>query len=259
MHRVHQGVYLFGTGVMLPGARELAAVLAYGEGTRLGGRSALGMLGVIPPWPGDVEVVVVGRYARSRAGIRASRMRQLAEVDRSTKNGIPIVSPALALVQFARVAVDDELERAIAEAYALKLVSEPMLRAVVERMPKVAGTGKLRAELDREGGPQWTSSKADQVMKSLLRQAHLPMPVTRERVAGWPADFFWPAHRLIVEVDGFQFHGSRWAFERDRRRDQAHIAAGYTVIRFTWRQLNEEPLRVIATIAMALGAMRAAA
>jgi very-short-patch-repair endonuclease len=179
-------------------------------------------------------------------------------VDRANHDGIPIVSTALALLEFAAVAVDDELERAIAEAYALKLVTEPALRAALARNPGVSGAAGLRAELSREGGPQWTASEAERLMKQLLREARLPIAITRRRVAGWPADFCWPEYRLIVEVDGYPFHSGRWAFERDRRRDQAHIAAGYQVIRVTWRQLKEEPLRVVAVIAMALGAARAA-
>jgi very-short-patch-repair endonuclease len=91
----------------------------------------------------------------------------------------------------------------------------------------------------------------------LLRGADLPVALTDQLVASFKADFFWPAQRLIVEVDGYRFHSSRWAFERDHKRDQVHKNAGYEVIRFTWRQLNEEPLRVVAAIAMALG--RAAA
>ena len=70
---------------------------------------------------------------------------------------------------------------------------------------------------------------------------------------GWQADFLWADQRLIVEVDGYPFHSGRRAFERDRRRDQAHIAAGYIVIRVTWRQLTEAPLMVVAAIARALG------
>jgi very-short-patch-repair endonuclease len=62
-------------------------------------------------------------------------------------------------------------------------------------------------------------------MKLLLCGANLPTPVTQYRVAGYPADFAWPAQRLIVEVDGYQFHGHRAAFERDRKRDQAHVLA----------------------------------
>jgi very-short-patch-repair endonuclease len=89
-------------------------------------------------------------------------------------------------------------------------------------------------------------------MLRLLRDARLPEPLTNVRVAGFEADFFWPDQKLIVEFDGYQFHGHRRAFERDRRRDQAHIAAGYTVIRVTWRQLTEEPLAVVATISRVL-------
>ena len=72
-------------------------------------------------------------------------------------------------------------------------------------------------------------------------------------VEGIKVDLHWPQHKLIVEVDGFQAHGSRRAFEDDRRRDQILAAAGYTVIRITWLQLTNEPYRVIAAIAQALG------
>jgi very-short-patch-repair endonuclease len=89
-------------------------------------------------------------------------------------------------------------------------------------------------------------------MKLLLRQARLPFPRTNEKVAGYQADFLWPEQRLIVEVDGFQFHGHRYAFERDRKRDAAHVLAGYRVIRITWRQLTGEPIAVAVIIGRAL-------
>jgi very-short-patch-repair endonuclease len=57
---------------------------------------------------------------------------------------------------------------------------------------------------------------------------------------------------LIVEVDGYDFHKDRAAFERDRRRDQILTAAGYHVIRVTWRQLRDEPMVVIVRLAQAL-------
>jgi very-short-patch-repair endonuclease len=66
------------------------------------------------------------------------------------------------------------------------------------------------------------------------------------------ADFLWPEERLIVEVDGYPFHSARAAFERDHRRDIVHKNAGFEVLRFTVRQLDEEPLFVAAVIARAL-------
>jgi very-short-patch-repair endonuclease len=253
IHRVHIGVYKLGTPVMLPAAAELAAVLACGDGAFVRRRSAVALFGIADPWPGAIEIIVVGRNCR-RPDIEVTRVPALDPVDWGTKDGIPIVAPALALLDFAAVATGDALERAISEAYVLKLVTESQLRAVIGRHRHRNGAAALRAELDRAGGPMWTASQAERRMKELIRKAELPMPRTRVRVKGWPADFLWPQFRLIVEVDGYLFHGHRYAFERDRRRDQAHISAGYRVIRFTWRQLQDEPLHVIAVIAMAMGA-----
>lgn len=60
---------------------------------------------------------------------------------------------------------------------------------------------------------------------------------------------FWPAAKLVVEVDGYHAHGHRAAFERDRRKQAELVAAGYRVIRITWRQLTEQPLVVAAVVA----------
>ena len=68
------------------------------------------------------------------------------------------------------------------------------------------------------------------------------------RVHGYEVDAYWPAHNLIVEVDGFEFHGTRQAFERDRRKDAALVAAGYRVVRITWRRLTREAVAVSAQL-----------
>ncbi len=45
--------------------------------------------------------------------------------------------------------------------------------------------------------------------------------------------------RLVLEVDGYAFHGDRTAFERDRERDLRLTALGYLVIRVSYRQVTE--------------------
>ncbi len=89
-------------------------------------------------------------------------------------------------------------------------------------------------------------------MLELVRTAGLPEPLVNRDVAGYTVDFVWPGSRLVVEVDGYRYHGHRAAFERDRRKDMALLAAGYRVIRVTWRQLCHEPLFVAAMLAGAL-------
>src|SRR5205807_10000736 len=100
--------------------------------------------------------------------------------------------------------------------------------------------------------PAFTRSKAEQLFLSLIRQAQLPTPQVNARLLGYEVDFYWREQRLIVEIDGYEFHRDRRAFERDRARDAALTAAGYRVIRITWRALAERPLETIARLAQAL-------
>jgi very-short-patch-repair endonuclease len=91
-------------------------------------------------------------------------------------------------------------------------------------------------------------------MLELIRAARLPPPRTNAHVNGHEVDLLWPDQRLIVEIDGFAFHSTRRAFEHDRARDQQLQAAGYRVIRITWRQLQHQPEALVATLAAALQA-----
>jgi very-short-patch-repair endonuclease len=86
----------------------------------------------------------------------------------------------------------------------------------------------------------------------LIRAARLPVPATDVPLLGFTADYLWAEERLIVELDSYPAHGHRAAFERDHRRDVVHRDAGYEVLRFTGRQLDREPLYVVAVIARAL-------
>ena len=93
-------------------------------------------------------------------------------------------------------------------------------------------------------------------MLRLIQQAGLPRPMVNHPLGPYLVDFLWPDHHLVVETDGYATHGHRDAFERDRLRDATLQAAGYTVIRFTWRQITKRPLQVAALVA---GAQAAAA
>jgi very-short-patch-repair endonuclease len=73
-------------------------------------------------------------------------------------------------------------------------------------------------------------------------------------VEGLEVDALWPDQRLIVEVDGWQFHKTRAAFERDRARDAALLVAGYRVVRVTYRQLRDQPEAVADTVRRLLAA-----
>jgi very-short-patch-repair endonuclease len=81
----------------------------------------------------------------------------------------------------------------------------------------------------------------------LCRAAGLPAPAVNVVIAGMEVDVVWREARLVVELDGHEFHRTRAAFERDRRRDAALQVAGYRVYRVTYRELAEDAVGVMAT------------
>ncbi len=256
IHRIYRGVYLVGNPIPLPGARELGAVLACGPHALLSHASAGAVWGLTPAPNGEVALTVVGRNGRSRQAITVHRVSRLAAVDRATRHGIPLTAPARTLVDLAATAEDYALDHALGEARVQKLIDDRALAQALDRAGRRAGVARLRAALEAEGEWDYTPLKAEQRMRRLIAQARLPRPVYQAVVEGWPVDCLWPDQRLILEVDGYRFHGHRGAFERDRRKDMMLVAAGYRVIRITWRQLSEQPLAVVSAIAGALAVSR---
>jgi very-short-patch-repair endonuclease len=119
------------------------------------------------------------------------------------------------------------------------------------RYPRHHGVAALREATRRE--PARTRSEAERRLLELIRAARLPEPQTNARVGPYEADFLWPEARLVVEVDGYAFHSTRAAFERDRRRDAELQALGQQVMRVTWRQIEDESEALFASLALAYG------
>jgi very-short-patch-repair endonuclease len=205
-----------------------------------------------------IDVTLVDSNPRRRDGIRFHYVSDLDSRDISTESNLKLTSPARALIEFGSQATSSELEHAFGEARAKRLINEHKLQQALDLAPQNnPGAARIRYLLQTEPATTYTRSKAERVLRTMLTTADLPQPQSNVPLLGYTADFLWAEHRLILEVDGYGTHGNRLAFESDRKRDQVHIAAGYTVIRVTWDQLLNEPYAVIAGIAQAL-ALRAA-
>jgi very-short-patch-repair endonuclease len=83
---------------------------------------------------------------------------------------------------------------------------------------------------------------------AVVREARLPMPATQERIGPGRIDFHWPDLGLVVETDGLAYHRTPMQQLDDRRRDQAHAAAGRTQLRFANLQVRESPEEVAAIL-----------
>ena len=242
-------VYGIGDPSLVPLMRPTAAVLSVGPNAALSHRSAAAVWGLAEPDPQVIDVTVIGRNPRPREGVRLHRVKSLPDI--TTQSNLRITTPARTLIDFASQCRSSELADAFGDARAKRLLTDAKLNAALKRAPSNhPGAAVVRAML-REGGT-YDRSAAERLMRTLCRQADLPQPLTNVMVHGHVVDFLWPDQRLIVEVDGYGTHGNREAFEADRRRDQTHIAAGYVVVRITWRQLESEPLSAAVRIAQTL-------
>ena len=251
-----RGVYSVGDPALMPLVRPSGALLSLGPDALISHRSAAALWGLTEADPSIVDVTIAGRNLRPRPGIRLHRVKQLHPTDATTRENLRLTSPARTMIDFAPQATSSELHQAFGDARAKRLVTDRALNAALDRLPKNhPGAAIVRAML-REGST-YDRSKAERIVRQLCRESELPQPVVNHHLHGFLVDFLWPEEKLILEVDGYGTHGTRQAFENDRRRDQVHAAAGYVVIRVTWDQLLNEPLAVLARIAQAL-ARRAA-
>jgi very-short-patch-repair endonuclease len=254
LHRLHKGVYLLGHTVPPQYAIEMAAILACRPRALISHTSAA-CLWKLLPYPADprpVHVTAVGRNPRQRAGVRVHRVASLDPRDATKRHRMPITAPARTLVDFAAEARPHELEAALAEGHTSRRFTDDKIRQALDRAGRRPGVGVLRRLLQVEAGPALTRSEAEVRLLRLIRDAGLPRPEVNTRLGPYEVDFLWREQRLVVEVDGYRFHSSRQAFERDRVRDAELQAKGYRVMRVTWRQLIDEPTAVLARLGQAL-------
>jgi very-short-patch-repair endonuclease len=249
--RLHRNVYLIGPAPPKLRARAWAAVLTCGEGSVLSHRTAAALYGLTPVG-GDVHVTVPGRNPGTRTGVEIHRVTTLSDDQIVVRDRLTLTSPARTVCDVAGTEPLSDAERILAEARVQRLVTTGALARVIERTPTLKGSSVMRALLRATDESGYTRSEAERRMRRLVDAAGLDQPLVNAPLLGYVVDFLWSAQRLVVEVDGYRFHGHREKFESDRRRDQRLVAAGYRVIRVTWIQLRDEPMAVIASIAQAL-------
>jgi very-short-patch-repair endonuclease/predicted transcriptional regulator of viral defense system len=254
MRRIHRGVYAVGHGRLTAAGRIMAAVLACGPGACASHRTAAGLLGIRADNRPRTDVTVPGRSVRPRPGIDVHRSVTLTPADCKIVDGIRCTTVARTLLDLAEVVDRRGLERAIEQAEVLRVFDLRAVEKVLARADGRRGAAVLRTALAGFGAPALTESDLEERFLRLCRAAQLPAP----KVNAWLAfddepavkvDFLWRHERVAVETDGYEAHGTRQAFERDRMRDQRLKRAGYEPVRFTWRQIAERPGWVSETVA----------
>ena len=225
--RLYQGVYAVGHAALSDHGRVRAALLAGGPDAIASHMTAAALWRLISTLPAVLELTTTARARRTRSGLIIHETTIAPDI--RTIRGIPLTAPLRTLVDLAATQPASTVERATTEALNRRLIT-----------PEQVTTGAP------------TRSKLERRFRRLVADAGLPQPLVNARVGAHEVDFLWPHERVIVETDGWATHGTRRAFEDDRAKDAALQAAGFIVVRFTWRQIEERPLTVAAQLAQVL-------
>lgn len=129
------------------------------------------------------------------------------------------------------------------------------LRAVEDLLARTVGHhghGRLRKAISLYKPTSFTRSGLEKRWLELVLAAGLPQPRMNYVERGFELDCYWPEHRFAVELDLFETHGTRAAFERDRVRQEELLLAGITMTRVTGPRLEREPDEVIRRVARLL-------
>ena len=228
----------------------MAAVLACGPAAVLSHRAAASLWNIRGGT--RVEVTVPGAK-HARKGIQLHRATLPAD-ETTTHHSIPTTTVPRTLLDLSTVVQPHELRSAMRQVEQQRLGDRLWLGDMVERYPRKPGVPAIRALIEEaQRGLGVVRSELEERFQAFLLDAGLPRPATNVRIEGLEVDCAWPAQRLIVELDGRATHDVVDAFEADRARDRRLEAAGWRVIRITWRQLHETPEELEADLRRLLG------
>ncbi len=238
---VHRNVYAIGHNHLGQRSWWWAAVLAYEPGTLLSHHTAAVLWRFQRPRRGPIHVTAPGgrQGVERRRGIWVHRCKFAVE-DRTIRDGFLVTTVARTLFDFAEIAPFASLQGAAEEADRLNLLRLRELEKVCERGRGRRALRPARRLIEELRPPDEGRSPLEIRLPAFVRVHRLPKPVQNVHVLGHEVDALWPGAKLIAELDSWEHHGHRAAFERDRARDPKLLIAGYRTIRITHRRLDRE-------------------
>jgi hypothetical protein len=170
------------------------------------------------------------------------------------REGIPVTALPRTLLDLAASVRFDWLERMIERSEELELFDLRPVEDLLARTVGHHGHGRLRKAIALYRPSSFTRSGLEKRWLELVTEAGLPQPRMNFVEHGFELDCYWPEARFAVELDLFETHGTRAAFERDRKRQEDLLLAGIAMTRVTGPRLEREPKQVIERVARLLSA-----
>ncbi len=229
-------------------------------------RSAAELWGLLRP-RGCVEVSVQpDRRPRIRPPAIVHRIKDLHPELATRREGLILTDPVRTIVDLGLVVSPELVGAALRRAMSQRLVTLVEARHLRDRLGRQGrnGTGVLGEVVDLHVlRGERAESELELRLLDIRRRFDLPMLTVQYEV--WSGgrcvarvDAAYPSLKLAIEVDGFEFHSTPEAFQRDRTRQNDLVALGWTVLRFTWKDVTQHPELVAHRIRTSIGRLQAA-
>jgi hypothetical protein len=255
LHRLHRGVYAVGYQPLTWHGRCLAAVLA---GTpAVASHASAGWIWGLLRYPPEKIDITAPTKRHGRGSIRLHHAR-LDDRDCTEREAIPVTSLARTHLDLAATLPPRRIERVLERSEELQLFDLTAVEELLSRVTRHRGVKSLRAALATyQPDATFTRSGLERRFLALVKAAGLPIPAMNHNVVGFELDAYWEEERFAVELDVYETHGTRVAFERDRIRQEDLLLAGIEIDRITGPRLRREPKRVIQRLEKLLAQRRA--
>jgi hypothetical protein len=254
LRRVYRGVYAVGHSELSRHGHCRAALLAFNDNAVLSHRSAGWLWGLFPALRKEVDVTFAGKGRRR--GIRGHRVVAIGDRDTESLERIRVTSLPRTLFDIAASEPKRELERAVDRAERRGLLDLHTLDQMIQRRIRVTGAAQLKQALALYRKPVFDRARSELLLLDALEKEGECLPVLNIWVDRWEIDVYWEAERFAVEVDGWETHGSRVAFESDRLRQEEMKLAGIDCVRISARRIENEPQQVAKRIRVLLNQRR---
>lgn len=249
LYPLFRGVFAVGRPNPTLRGRWKGATLSLGGAALISHRDAAVLLELANGRRPRVEVTVAHSNARWQAGIQPHRSTMITDADRIEVDGIPVTAVARTLLDLAALLPPDQLRRAYESAERAGALDLIAIEGLLGRCGRHRGRRRLGALLGYDpAAAAQALSELERIFLDLLRRNGVAMPQVNVLVDGYLVDAYWPRSDLIVELDGYEFHSDRAAFERDHNKIARLRLANHEALALTYKQVTEDPSWVIATV-----------
>ncbi len=248
LHRVLPRVYAVGHTASGPEADLAAALLYAGPGAMLSHATAAWWWELIDRQPPQLHVSTPRSCSSPALHIEIHGRRELP---RLLHRRLPVATVAQTLLDLATQTTERRLKRALAEADFRRLLDPRAIEALL-RQGQRGGVALRRALHRYQPDLAHTRSELEHRFLELCESGSLPRPELNATVCGLMVDALWRDQKVVVELDGQAAHGTAAQMGRDHSRDLTLRAAGFTVLRYTWRQITREAGLVLVDLRRAL-------